>query len=117
MRTMNIIKSDHHEIYSIKMNKIALSANDDKRQIVADKVHPLGLRENNLKLRMRYTDEQVGKYLHFLKPGSIEIQDQERKKPEKVRCKICQSDEFFGKTGYNILEKCGMSRGHALGVF
>lgn len=44
MRTMNIIKSDHHEIYSIKMNKIALSANDDKRQIVADKVHPLGLR-------------------------------------------------------------------------
>ena len=39
------------------------------------------------------------------------------KKPEKVRCKICQDDKFFVKTGYNICEKCGMSRGHVLGFF
>lgn len=44
MRTMNIIKSEHHEIYSMKMNNIGLSANDDKRQILADKVHTLALR-------------------------------------------------------------------------
>lgn len=37
------------------------------------------------------------------------------KKPVKVRCKICQGDKFFVKTGYNICEKCGMSRGHVLG--
>ena len=39
------------------------------------------------------------------------------KKSEKVRCKICQGDKFFVKTGYNICEKCGMSRGHVLGFF
>lgn len=33
MRTMNIIKSEYHDIYSMKVNKIALSANDNKRKI------------------------------------------------------------------------------------
>ena len=33
MRSMNIIRSKDHEIYSMKMNKVALSANDDKRII------------------------------------------------------------------------------------
>ena len=28
MRTMKIIESDNHDIYSVKVNKIALSAND-----------------------------------------------------------------------------------------
>ena len=29
MRTMNIIRSKEHEIYSMKINKVALSAKDD----------------------------------------------------------------------------------------
>ena len=33
MRSMNIMRSKDHEIYSMKMNKVALSANDDKRLI------------------------------------------------------------------------------------
>lgn len=36
---MNIIRSDHHEIHSMKMNKIAMSANDDKRTVLKDKIH------------------------------------------------------------------------------
>lgn len=44
MRTMNIIRSDCHDIYSMKMNKIALSANDDKRLVSDDNNHTLALR-------------------------------------------------------------------------
>ena len=44
MRTMNIIRSENHDIYSKKVNKIALSANDDKRHICEDKINTLALR-------------------------------------------------------------------------
>lgn len=44
MRTMNIVKSDKHEIYSMKFNKIALSATDNKRGVMKDKIHTKALR-------------------------------------------------------------------------
>ena len=44
MRTMKIIKSDKHEIYSKEINKIALSNEDDKREVLKDKIHTLALR-------------------------------------------------------------------------
>lgn len=44
MRQMNIISSQNHDIYSMTMNKIALSANDDKRIIIEDKIHTKALR-------------------------------------------------------------------------
>ena len=37
MRNVNIIRSDNHDINSMKMNKLALSANDDKRTVMRDK--------------------------------------------------------------------------------
>ena len=40
MRAMNIIRSENHDIYSKKVNKITLSANDDKRIVLEDKIHP-----------------------------------------------------------------------------
>ena len=39
MRTMNIIRSRRHQLYTEEINKIALSANDDKRVILNDKIH------------------------------------------------------------------------------
>ena len=45
MREMNIIRSNLHDIYSIKMNKIALSANDDKRVIDENKIKTYALRD------------------------------------------------------------------------
>ena len=33
LRTMNVIRSRGHEVYTEEVNKIALSANDDKRVI------------------------------------------------------------------------------------
>ena len=41
MRKMNVIRSHHHDIYCEEINKIALSADDDKRVIMDDGIHTL----------------------------------------------------------------------------
>ena len=41
MRKMNAIRSHRHEIFTETVNKVALSANDDKRVIMADGIHTL----------------------------------------------------------------------------
>ena len=44
MRTMKIIRSEKHDIYSKEVNKVALSNKDDKRKVLKDKIHTLALR-------------------------------------------------------------------------
>ena len=44
MKSMKIIRSENHDIYSKEVNKIALSSNDDKREVMEDKIHTLALR-------------------------------------------------------------------------
>ena len=44
MRSMKIIRSENHDIYSKEVNKIALCNQDDKRQVLKDKVKTLALR-------------------------------------------------------------------------
>ena len=44
VRSMKIIRSENHNIYSKEVNKIALSNEDDKRTVLEDKVHTLALR-------------------------------------------------------------------------
>ena len=44
MKEMNIIRSQNHDLYSITVNKVALSANDDKRLICSNKINTLALR-------------------------------------------------------------------------
>ena len=41
LRKMNIIRSYEHEVYTEEVNKVALSAEDDKRYILNDGVHTL----------------------------------------------------------------------------
>ena len=41
LRTMNVIRSHGHEIYTEQINKVALSADDDKRIILEDGMHTL----------------------------------------------------------------------------
>ena len=41
MRKMNVIRSHRHEIFTETVNKVALSANDDKRVIMGDGIHTL----------------------------------------------------------------------------
>ena len=44
MRSMKIIRSEKHDIYSKEVNKIALSNEDDKRKVLKDAVHTLAFR-------------------------------------------------------------------------
>ena len=44
MKEMNIIRSQNHEIFSMTVNKVALSANDDKRLICENTIDTLALR-------------------------------------------------------------------------
>ena len=46
MRSMKIIQSKNHDIYSKEVNKIALSCGDNKRRILSDKIHTKALRPN-----------------------------------------------------------------------
>ena len=48
MRKINVIRSHQHEIFSETVNKIALSANDDKRIILDDGISTLALGNKNL---------------------------------------------------------------------
>ena len=41
LRKMNVIRSHGHEMYTEEVNKVALSANDDKRIILEDGIHTL----------------------------------------------------------------------------
>ena len=51
MKEMNIIKSENHDIYSMTVNKVALSANDDKRLICENKIDTLALKPDTDKLK------------------------------------------------------------------
>ena len=44
MKDMNIIRSKNHDIYSMAVNKLALSANDDKRLICKNKINTKAIR-------------------------------------------------------------------------
>ena len=44
MKEMNILRSQKHEIFSMKVNKVALSSNDDKRSICKNKIDTVALR-------------------------------------------------------------------------
>ena len=44
MKDMNIIRSKNHDIYSMTVNKLALSANDDKRLICENKINAKAIR-------------------------------------------------------------------------
>ena len=41
LRKMNVIRSYHHNIFTEEVNKVALSADDDKRIILEDSIHTL----------------------------------------------------------------------------
>ena len=44
MKKMNIIRTQNHDIFLMTVNKVALSANDDKRLICENKINTLALR-------------------------------------------------------------------------
>ena len=53
MRQMNVLRSHKHDVFSETVNKVALSADDDKRVICEDKIHTFCLRTLSLQNRIR----------------------------------------------------------------
>jgi len=51
MRKMNVIRSHLHDVHTEEVNKVALSADDDKRVIMEDGIHTLAYGHYSLKLR------------------------------------------------------------------
>ena len=49
LRKQNILRSYDHEVYTEEVNKIALSAQDDKRYILSDGVHTLAWGHHKIK--------------------------------------------------------------------
>ena len=49
MRVMNLIRSRDHDIYTEEVNKIALSREDDERNILPNRVDTLALRHYRIK--------------------------------------------------------------------
>src|SRR6218665_1300819 len=41
LRKMNVIRSYHHDVYTEEVNKVELTADDDKRVILQDSIHTL----------------------------------------------------------------------------
>jgi predicted DNA-binding protein (UPF0251 family) len=49
LRKMNVIRSHLHDVYTEELNKVALSADDDKRIIMDDGIHTLAHGHHRLK--------------------------------------------------------------------
>ena len=49
LRKMNVIRSHLHDMYTEEVNKVALSAEDDKRVIMEDGIHTLAYGHYRLK--------------------------------------------------------------------
>jgi hypothetical protein len=54
-RRMNVIRSYHHDIFTEEVNKIALSADDDKRVIMEDGISTLAYNHYSFNLKSNYT--------------------------------------------------------------
>ena len=46
---MNVIRTNLHDLYTEEVNKVALSAEDDKRVIMEDRIHTLAYGHYSLK--------------------------------------------------------------------
>jgi len=53
MRKMNLIRSHLHDVYTEEVNKVALSAEDDKRVIMEDGIHTLACGHYRLKQEVK----------------------------------------------------------------
>lgn len=62
---------------------------------------------------MRYTDEEIAKFIEFLKSAS----PSPSRGSNKVACKYCNCSNFFIQTGYYHCSNCFVSQGHDLGYY
>ena len=64
---------------------------------------------------MRYTEDQIKKYLGILGDYSINSSDESNL---KAKCSNCETSTCFTiDYGYKICEECGVANGHVLGFY
>ena len=69
LRTMNVIRSHGHEIYTEEVNKVALSAADDKRVVLEDGISTLAyghykLKDGKIKVKVFNNNKQKDTYIN-----------------------------------------------------
>ena len=52
LKSQQAFRSDHHDVYTVEINKIALSSNDDKRLQTFDKITTYPYRTNGCESEM-----------------------------------------------------------------
>ena len=72
-RKINVIRSHCHEIYTEKINKIALSSKADKRVIMANGVHYYGQRSTHSSLRTYKLNKMLIKKMSYNERQNIVI--------------------------------------------
>ena len=97
-RKMNVIRSHHHEIYTEEINKIALSADDDKRVIQQDGINTLAYGHYSLKnyLKNKYNNikwklTKVCTKCKMEKSLNEFHKDKRKKSGYQSSCKICKN--------------------------
>lgn len=68
MRKMNVIRSHGHQLYSETVNKVALSRDDDKREILIDGIHTLAYGYKNINEYIY--DHEKGEYIKRYEGGN-----------------------------------------------
>ena len=64
---------------------------------------------------MKYSEEQIKKYLEILHSYTKNISDKPKMQPP---CSNCENSKYFTiDFGYKICEECGITNGHVLGYF
>ena len=71
LRKMNVIRSYDHEIYTEEINKVALSADDDKRYILEDGIHTLAW--GHYKINSYSHMDKIPNFLEILKLSKIHM--------------------------------------------
>ncbi|XP_065654646.1 uncharacterized protein LOC136081272 [Hydra vulgaris] len=94
VRKMNVIRSHSHEVYTEEINKIALSADDDKRVVLEDGIHTLAYENYKLRNIDKYDLTSYYDDIIIYKTGRISKYKLVRKEYEE---EIEESDEESDK--------------------
>ena len=111
LKSQQVFRSDHHNVYTVEINKIALSSNDDKRLRTFDRVTTYPYRTNAIKVcktEMLRVFKAKAKLKMLSKECESEAYVKEKEKCEmflkyvktkmwKQNAKVCEIEKMLSK--------------------